>query len=295
MSATISVTNGGLEVPAGEAGARQVVARLWPWAPLLPVVAFFLLAIIGPSLIPFGATDVVAEPNLKPGGAHYFGTDATGLDVFSRTIAATRNDITIALLTAIVATAAGILVGLLVGMNESRGGLVGWLARVVVRALDLIQAVPAVVIALALVAVVGTSVFSLTVAMAIILTPNQARMVRTEVLKVRGDAYIDAARMAGERELGLTVRHVLPNASWPALENASLVFGAAILITATLGFLGVGLRPPTPEWGSMISTGASDAAVGRWWSFVFPALALVLAVVSFAMAGQRIFGRRQDD
>jgi peptide/nickel transport system permease protein len=151
-----------------------------------------------------------------------------------------------------------------------------------------------VVIALALVAVVGTSVFSLTIALSIILTPNQARMVRTEVLKVRTDAYIDAARMAGEREFALTLRHVLPNASWPALENASLVFGAAILIAATLGFLGVGLQPPTPEWGSMISTGASDAAVGRWWSFVFPAIALIIAVGSFALAGQRIFGRRSD-
>ena len=170
-------------------------------------------------MVPFSPTDVVAAPNLSPGGAHYFGTDATGLDVFSRTLAATRNDLLIATLTAIVATAAGIRLGL-------------------------IQAVPAVVIALALVAVVGTSVFSLTVAMAIILIPNQARMVRTEVLRVRGEAYIDAARMAGERELGLTLRHVLPNASWPALENASLVFGAAVFITATLGFLLGAIKGP---------------------------------------------------
>jgi peptide/nickel transport system permease protein len=90
----------------------------------------------------------------------------------------------------------------------------------------------------------------------------------------------------------LTMRHVLPNVSWPALENVSLVFGAAILITATLGFLGVGLEPPTPEWGSMISRGASDAAVGRWWPAFFPAMAMVVSVAAVSIAGQRAFRRR---
>jgi peptide/nickel transport system permease protein len=98
--------------------------------------------------------------------------------------------------------------------------------------------------------------------------------------------------MAGEREFVLTMRHVLPNASWAALENTSVVFGSAILNTAALGFLGVGLHPPTPEWGSMISTGASDAAVGRWWPALFPAAAMVACVFAFAAAGQRLFGRK---
>jgi peptide/nickel transport system permease protein len=293
MSVTITAGEA-LAAPPAKATAKRILAATWSWAPVYPMVAVFIIAVIGPWIVPLSPTSVVGSPNLRPGGAFHFGTDSTGLDVFSRTFAAFRNDIVIATLTSLVSTTVGILLGLLIGMNESRRGLLGRVARFLVRVLDLIQAVPAVVIALALVAVVGTSVFSLTVALAIILTPNQARMVRTEVLKVRTDAYIDAARMAGEREFTLTLRHVLPNASWPALENASLVFGAAILITATLGFLGVGLHPPTPEWGSMISTGASDAAVGRWWSFVFPAIALVIAVGSFALAGQRIFGRRND-
>ncbi len=292
MTATISVSDEALAAPAAKVTVRRVLAGIRSWAPVYPMAVVFMVAVIGPWIVPLSPTAVAGAPNLPPGGAFHFGTDSTGLDVFSRTIAAFRNDIIIATLTSLIATTAGILVGLLIGMNESRRGLLGWVARFLARVLDLIQAVPAVVIALALVAVFGTSVFSLTIALAIILTPNQARMVRTEVLKVRTDAYVDAARMAGEREFALTMRHVLPNASWPALENASLVFGAAILIAATLGFLGVGLQPPTPEWGSMISTGASDAAVGRWWSFVFPAIALVIAVGSFALAGQRVFGRR---
>jgi peptide/nickel transport system permease protein len=154
-----------------------------------------------------------------------------------------------------------------------------------------LQAIPAIVVGLVLVAFFGTSVETLTIAMIVVLSPNQARLVRTEVLRVRTEAYLDAARMAGEREASVTVRHVLPNASWPALENSTLVFGAAILLTATLGFLGVGLHPPTPEWGSMISTGASDAAVGRWWPALFPALAIIASVASFAAAGHRLFSR----
>jgi peptide/nickel transport system permease protein len=294
MSVISAISDETRAAPAPKVTFTQVLTGTLSWAPVYPMVAVFVIAVIGPWIVPLSPTSVVGAPNLHPGGTFYFGTDSTGLDVFSRTIAAFRNDIVIATLTSLISTTAGILLGLLIGMNESRRGLLGWVARFLVRVLDLIQAVPAVVIALALVAVIGTSVFSLTVALAIILTPNQARMVRTEVLKVRTDAYIDAARMAGESESALTLRHVLPNASWPALENSSLVFGAAILITATLGFLGVGLHPPTPEWGSMLSTGASDAEVGRWWSFVFPAFALVIAVGAFAWAGHRIFGRRSD-
>jgi peptide/nickel transport system permease protein len=293
MTATISMSTEILTAPRSKITSKRVRSTVWSWAPVYPVAIVFLIAVIGPWIVPLSPIDVAGSPNLSPGGAFPFGTDSTGLDVFSRTIAAARNDILIATLTSLIATAVGILLGLLIGMNESRRGILGLVGRFLVRVLDLIQAVPAVVIALALVAVVGTSVTSLTIALAIILTPNQARMVRTEVLKVRTDAYIDAARMAGEREFALTMRHVLPNASWPALENSSLVFGASILTTATLGFLGVGLHPPTPEWGSMISTGASDAAVGRWWSFVFPAAALLIAVASFALAGHRIFGRRE--
>jgi len=248
---------------------------------LLPAGVFILIAIIGPSVIPWSATKVVGATDIPPNAAHYFGTDSSGLDIFSRVVAATRNDLMIAIATAIMATLAGIAIGLIVGMNESKRGPLGFLARGMSRALDLVQAVPAIVIGLVL-----------ALALAVILAPNQGRLVRTEVLRVRSEAYLDAARMSGEGELAVAVRHVLPNASWPALENASVVFSAAILLTATLGFLGVGLHPPTPEWGSMISTAASDAAVGRWWPGLFPAAAIVACVFAFAGAGQRLFGRK---
>jgi peptide/nickel transport system permease protein len=277
-----------------EARARRVAGRFLRhgWWRVIPALAFVLIAVVGPWVTPYSATDVVASPNIPPNATHLMGTDASGLDVFSRVIAGARNDVRIALADAVLATCIGIAVGLAVGMNESTRGPLGWLARIMSRALDLLQAIPAIVIGLVLVAFFGSSVTSLTIALAVILAPNQARLVRTEVLRTRTEAYLDAARMAGEREFLLTVRHVLPNSSWSALENTSVVFGAAILNMAALGFLGVGLHPPTPTWGSMISIGASDAAVGRWWPALFPALAMVACVFAFAAAGQQAFGRK---
>ena len=257
---------------------------------LLPAVILVLLAALGPMLVPFSPIEVIGRPDLSPNGTNWFGTDSAGMDVFSRTLAATRNNLLIGLITAIAATALGILIGLAVGMNESRRGPLGILSRGVSRALDLVQAVPAIVIGLVLIAFLGASIPSLTVALTIILLPNQARLVRTEVLRVRGEAYLDAARISGEKERTVVLRHVLPNSSWPALENASLVFGSAIVLTAGLGFLGVGLNPPTPEWGSMIAIGAPSAASGRWWSALFPAVALALTVFAVSGVGRRLFG-----
>ncbi|UIX29192.1 ABC transporter permease [Streptomyces sp. GQFP] len=266
--------------------------RLTTYGALVPALLFLLLALVGPWITPWSPTEAVASPHIKPNGSHWFGTDSSGLDIFSRVLAAARNDIQIALTTAVIATVVGISLGLLIGMNESKGRLLGPSARFMARALDLMQAIPTVVIGLVLVAFFGASVRTLIISLAVILFPIQARLVRTEVLRVRSEAYLDAARMAGESEFRLTVRHVLPNSSWPALENSTVLFSVAILITSALGFLGVGLQPPTPEWGSMIAGGASDAAVGRWWSGLFPALAMTLCVVAYSNAGHRLIGRR---
>jgi peptide/nickel transport system permease protein len=257
----------------------------------LAPAALLILAIAGPWITPWSATEVVGTPLTPPGQDYWFGTDSSGLDIFSRVIASTRNDVQIALFTAIVATAVGLAVGLGIGMNEAKSGVSGLLARFAARSLDVMQAIPSIVIGLSLVALFGASTLTMTLALAVILFPNQARLVRTEVLRVRGEQYLDSARMAGLSELQLTIRHVMPNSSWPALENISVVFSSAIMVTAALGFLGVGLAPPTPEWGSMISAGASDAAVGRWWPAFFPAIAMMACVFAVAGAGHHLFGR----
>jgi peptide/nickel transport system permease protein len=234
---------------------------------------------------------VVGNPNLAPGAQFWFGTDTNGMDVYSRTIAATSLNVAIGACVAGLTTALGILIGLTVGMNESRRGLVGSLSRALTRVIDLADAIPVILVGIVALSLFGARVTTLVVALTVILVPLQARVVRTETLRVRSEAFLDAARLAGQSEVELTVRHVLPNASWPALGNASVVFGYSCILTASLGFLGVGLRPPTAEWGSMISAGVPGATTGQWWASGFPAVALALSVVCVAHASRAIFGR----
>ncbi|MFT4011535.1 MAG: ABC transporter permease, partial [Nocardioidaceae bacterium] len=271
-STAIGVAGG----PLGRRLVRQLVNawRLWPLALLV------IIAVIGPAVTPYATDKTVGTTYLSPNGDYWFGTDGSGFDIFSRTVAATRLNMILAALVAVASTVIGAALGLLLGMNESRNGPVGATARALTRMLDLVQAVPAILIGLVIVAFFGTSNTTLVAAMAIILSPIQARLVRTETLRVRSEAYLDAARMAGRSELHLTFRHAMPNAIGPALLNISVMFAVAIIITAALGFVGAGVPPPTPEWGQMLSKGATDAQVGRWWVGMFPALALALSVAA---------------
>ncbi|GAA0935368.1 ABC transporter permease [Pseudonocardia zijingensis] len=259
-------------------------ASAWrTWLPAGPFAVFVLLTIVARWVVPFDPETVVAPANLAPGGAHAFGTDSTGMDVFSRTIAATRVNLVMAVLVTLMATVTGLVLGLVLGMNEAAGGVRGLVGRGMTRFTDLTDAVPPLIVGVVVVGLFGPSLVSLSVALALILMPNQVRLTRAEVLKVRGDAYVDAARMAGLLPWQVMVRHVLPNSARPAIENSSNVFGVSIIVSASLGFLGVGLNPPTPEWGVMISSGISDVMLGGWWTTLFPAIALCAAVSSAAL------------
>jgi len=258
---------------------------------LAPAAVIVLLAVVVPFLLPYSPTHVSGGASLAPSLSHLFGTDSVGLDVLSRTIGGARYDLVIAILTTVLCTVIGILFGLGIGTFESNRGISGLTARGVTRLFDLIQAVPAILIGMVLISFFGPSVATLVVGMAIILAPIQMRNVRIEVLRVRKEAYLDAARMSGQSEFRLMLRHVLPNSTWVALENMSFLFATSILLTAALGFVGVGLKPPTPEWGSMISSATNDALAGRWWSSAFPSAALLVTVWAFANASHALFGR----
>jgi peptide/nickel transport system permease protein len=262
----------------------------FPWPRLalcIPAALLLLIAILSPER--FEPTSVAGPASLAPNATYWFGTDSAGLDVFSQLIASTRIDIALATATAVVATLAGILLGLAIGMNEDRRSLAGLAARGLARLFDFVQALPAIIVALTIISFYGARPLSISLAFALLLTPPQLRLVRTEVLRVRHDAFIDAARLAGLSEWQLALRHVVPNACAPALRNATAIFGLAIILNAALGFLGVGLPPPTPEWGAMIARGATDAAVGRWWPAGFPVLALMITVASAALLSAGLF------
>lgn len=250
----------------------------------VPFLVLVLIAVVGPLIVPFDPERVAGKAGLAPNGQHYFGTDATGLDVFSRTVAAVRIDLFMAFSVTVFATVSGLIIGLIIGMNEASSGLPGLLGRGATRVVDLSDAIPALIVGIVVVGLFGPSILSLSVALGLILMPNQVRLTRAEVLKVRGDAYLDAARMSGQRPAQIMFRHVLPNSCRPAIENSSLIFGVSIIVAASLGFLGIGLAPPTPEWGAMVSSGMSDVMLGTWWTTLFPAVALCLAVACAAMA-----------
>ena len=273
------------------AGIGQSVRRPWParwarlrWPRLLPAALLLLLAAVGPLVVRYNPVRIAGPGSVAPNGQFWMGTDPTGLDIYSQVMAATRLNLAIAAQVVLLSTASGIVLGLVIGMNESRRGPLGLAARGIGRFVDFAQAVPAIVVGLVMVSFFGASAVTLVIAIAAILTPIQTRLVRVEVLQVRGEAFLDAARMAGTGEFALTWRHVLPNAVRPATANVSVIFGVSIILTAALGFLGAGLPPPTPEWGSMIARGATDAAVGRWWSASFPLLALIFSVVAVSLA-----------
>lgn len=269
-----------LRIGASSISLKQVVA----WLPVLPLVFFLLLALFGPMFIPFDAERAIGPASEPPDGTYYFGTDRSGMDIFSRTIVATRLNMVIAVSVTLFATIAGCIVGMGLGMNESKRGPLGLVARGTSRTLDLVQSVPVILIGLVAVAFFGRNTTVMIVTIAILLLPNQARLVRTETLRVRSEAYLDAARMAGAGEFTLTRKHVLPNAIGPAASNMSVIFAVAIIITAGLGFVGAGVQPPTPEWGTMLSIGAPEVQAGRWWSAFFPSIFLALCVGAVSLA-----------
>ena len=239
-----------------------------------------LLAIIGPAIVPYDpvATDppVALQP---PSAAHLFGTDQLGRDVLSRVVVSARLDLGIAF-TAVLAT---LVIGSALGAAAGWAG--GWTDRVISRLMDTIMAFPLFVLAVGIAAGLGNSVSSVVIATVIVNLPLYARQTRTEVNRRRGAGFVEAARLAGIGPVPTVVVHVMPNLAPPLMVQASLNMGWAILNAAGLSFLSLGIRPPTPEWGVMVSEGASYIISGEWWLFVFPGVALFLAVLGFSLLG----------
>ena len=239
-----------------------------------------LAALVGPALAPYDplATDTAASLQ-PPSARHWFGTDQLGRDLFSRVLVATRLDLAMS----IAAVALSFAVGTLLG--AASGYFLGLTDRIVGRLMDTIMAFPLFVLAMGIVAALGNSILNIVIATMVINLPFYCRLARAEVNVRREAGYVEAARMGGNRALPVLVNHIVPNILPPMMVQASLNMGWAILNAAGLSFIGLGVRPPTPEWGIMVSEGASFIISGEWWTFVFPGAALVLAVFCFNLLG----------
>lgn len=242
---------------------------------------FFLLsALIGPLLVPYDPLATHADRVLSPPSAqHWFGTDNLGRDVFSRVIVATRLDLVIS----VAAVALSFVIGSVLGAIAGYKG--GWTDTILNRCLDTIMAFPLFVLAMGIVAALGNSVANIIYATAIINIPFYARLVRAEVNIRREAGFTLAAKLAGNSDARVLAFHIFPNALPPMMVQVSLNLGWAILNAAGLSFIGLGVRPPTPEWGIMVAEGANYIVSGEWWLALFPGLWLMLAVFTFNLMG----------
>lgn len=242
-----------------------------------------MLAAIGPWLAPYDPTATNPPVALQPpSAAHWFGTDQLGRDVFSRTLAATQVDLTMAL----SAVALSLLIGSALGAAAGWAG--GWTDAVVTRLLDTIMAFPLFVLAVGIAAALGNSISSVVIATVIVNLPFYARQTRTEVNRRKSAGYVEAAQLAGIPSTTIVAFHVIPNLIPALMVQSSLNMGWAILNAAGLSFIGLGIRPPQPEWGIMVADGATYIFSGEWWNFVFPGGALVLAVLTFTLLGDAL-------
>lgn len=238
------------------------------------------LALLGPWLVPYDPLASNAGRGLEaPSWDHWFGTDQLGRDVFSRVVVATRLDLAIALAAVLLSFALGSLLGSLAGYFG------GWTDRLIGRFVDTIMAFPLFVLAMGIVAALGNTVENIVYATAVINLPFYTRMARAEVSIRREAGFVQAARLAGNGDARILAAHLFPNALPPMMVAVSLNLGWAILNAAGLSFIGLGVRPPTPEWGIMVAEGATFIVSGEWWLALFPGLALMLAVFTFNMLG----------
>jgi len=246
--------------------------------------ALFLLillaALFGPQLAPYDPLASNTAQTLKPPNAqHWFGTDQLGRDVFSRVIVATRLDFFIAVASVALVFVMGGLAGVAAGFFG------GWTDRIIGRIADTIMAFPLFVLAMGIVAALGNTVQNIVLATAIVNFPLYARIARAEANVRREAGFVEAARLSGNADWRILVGQILPNVFPILVVQMSLTMGYAILNAAGLSFIGLGVRPPTPEWGIMVAEGAAFMVAGQWWNAFFPGAALMLAVFCFNLLG----------
>ena len=246
------------------------------------VIFLLIVAISAPVWVPF-PDDVTGSVNmanrLKPPSAlHLFGTDDAGRDVFTRTIMATRTAFEVGILILAVAISIGVTLGALAGYFG------GWVNQVIMRVCDIMLTFPGIFLPLALTAAFGRGVTNAMLALSITWWPGYCRLVEAQVLKAREEDFVAGARAIGASHWRIIFRHILPNLMTAIIVKASMDFGFAVLSLAALGFIGVGVQPPQPDWGSMIAQGRRFIPAS-WWYSTFPGLFMFITVLGFTLLG----------
>jgi peptide/nickel transport system permease protein len=249
---------------------------------LFVVVTLIVLAILGSRAAPYDPLAVDLRQKLQaPSAAHPFGTDDMGRDVLSRVITGTRLSVQTIVVIMVSSVALGLLVGTIAGYFGS------YMDEGLMRVTDIFLAFPGLILALAIVAALGPSLLNAMLAISLVWWPWYARMVRGQVLSVKENQYVEAARSIGARHGRIMLRHILPNCMMPVIVQASMDMGAVLVTTAGLSFIGLGAQAPTPEWGAMVGIGRRYL-LGAWWISTFPGLAIFITVMGLNLLGDAL-------
>ena len=247
------------------------------------VCVYAAMAVLAPWIAPMDPIMVHSDAVLSPPSARFlFGTDGNGMDLLSRIIYGARYAFGIA----VPAVFLSILIGLPVGLWAGYRG--GWVDEALLRSMDLLRVFPSIILALTIVAATGQSITNVILVIGLLDAPIFARVVRAEILALRGGLLIESARAIGNGTPRMLFVHLLPNSTSGALTQISVRMAWAIRVSATLAFVGIGIQQPTPEWGAMIRQGAEFMVTGEWWVALFPGLALVTLIFGLNLAADGI-------
>jgi glutathione transport system permease protein len=244
------------------------------------VVFLVIIAVLGPWIVPYDAENYFDydQLNARPSPQHWFGVDALGRDIFSRIVMGARISLAAGFVSVAVGAIIGTVLGLLAGYFE------GWWDRVIMRICDVLFAFPGILLAIAIVAILGGGMMNVIVAVAIFSIPTFARLVRGNTLALKHLTYIEAARSLGASDRTIISRHIFPGTISAVIVYFSLRIGTSIITAASLSFLGLGAQPPTPEWGAMLDAARADMLTAPHEA-IFPALAIFLTVLAFNLLG----------
>ncbi|MFJ2045789.1 peptide/nickel transport system permease protein [Paenibacillus sp. ov031] len=280
-------TNTGAPIDAASAPASGPWREAWrtfrknrlALAGLIIIVFFILLAFAAPYIAPYDYKEQVLADRLQaPSAEHWFGTDDLGRDVFSRVLHGARISLWVGFFSVIGSIIAGALLGLIAGYYGK------WADMLISRLFDILLAFPAILLAIAIVAILGPSLQNALLAIAIVNIPTYGRLVRSRVLSLRQEEFITSARTLGAGNMRILFRHILPNSLTPLIVQGTLGIGTAIIEAAALGFLGMGAQPPDPEWGKMLSDSRQFLQKAPW-TLIFPGLSIMFTVLGFNLLG----------
>jgi len=248
----------------------------------LLVLAVFLIALLAPWISPYDPSQIdIKNILIGPNSRHLFGTDELGRDVLSRMIWGSRVSLEVGFVAIGIATIIGILLGAISGFYG------GYIDSAIMRAVDIMLSIPTIFLILAIIAILEPSIINIMVVIGLTSWMEPARLVRAEFISIKEREFVTAARALGASDNRIIFKHILPNGLSPILVSATMGIGGAVLVESALSFLGLGVQPPTPSWGSLLSSGKDNIEIA-WWLSAFPGLAILITVLGYNLLGEGI-------